>query len=186
MSAIPASLLLATYSKLRGTFHRLFALVATIVLPSVAVLWWQYRFFEQGGNGSGIAFAPFAVFLCQTPAPLLPVYFVLSIAFPLSAYVAYFDDAKKSTYFNLAWLIFAFGAAISYLLAERGPGYCNGNFVWAAQISEFVLLFATAAFFLERLCRARAMNLRSMVPAALFILHVISGVAMQIAWSSHG
>ena len=48
-------------------------------------------------------------------------------------------EARRDTMLNLAWLTFGFATLQTYLLAEAGPRFNDGNFAWSSQISLFVL-----------------------------------------------
>ena len=58
---LPATCMLGASRWLGGTRHHLAYLVGAVVVPSVAILTWQYLFYFGSGERSAIVFAPFLV-----------------------------------------------------------------------------------------------------------------------------
>jgi hypothetical protein len=125
-------------------------LIFGIGIPAVALLGYQALTFTDGG----LEIAPFMTFdlwayhynpLANT---LLPLKFLLSIAFPLAVYLAYFPRARRDTAFNLAWLCVAVGMAWTYLFADSGDRVA-GNLVWNGQSAVLILYVATLLFWLR-------------------------------------
>jgi len=83
---------------------------------------------------------------------------------------------------NLAWLALIVGQGY-YLLLTEGV-LSAGNFRWGAQIALFILYVVSLVFFVQR-AHASGWGRRLRVGAALFVLHVLSGIyayAAYLAW----
>jgi hypothetical protein len=128
----------------------------------------------------GIFFAPLAVY-AQDSGMLLPK-FILSILFPLIVYALYYKDASVDIGLNLAWLNFIFGAFYTYMLAESGLRFQDGNFKWSGQVTLFILFIASVVFFLHQNAGWLSGRLEKkpddafMVGVIVFGLHLVSGV----------
>jgi hypothetical protein len=157
-------------------------LVVGIGIPAVALLGYQALTFTDGG----LEIAPFLTFdlwayhynpLANT---LLPLKFLLSIAFPLVLYLAYFQQARRDVAFNLAWLCFAVGAAWTYLFADSGDRVA-GNLVWNGQSALLILYVAAVLFWLRQNPWLNAGKLprsygRFVLCGVVFALHLASGM----------
>jgi hypothetical protein len=148
---LPALSLLAFYWLIKKRSLDWQRLIFGVILPAVIILSWQYlatyttdRVLRAEG---GIVFAPFAVY-ARDSGMLLPKFF-LSILFPLTVYALYYKDASKDIGLNLAWLIFFFGAFYTYMLAETGLRFQDGNFKWSGQVTLFILFLVSVVFFLR-------------------------------------
>lgn len=119
-----------------------------VLLPAIVTLGLQILLFS---SSEGFIFAPLAVIYSWTRInPNAPndifLKFLLSILFPLLVYVFYFKTAIKTLYLNLAWVVFAFGAAYMYLLAEGGDRLAHANFTWSAICTLFILFIVSTTF----------------------------------------
>jgi hypothetical protein len=181
---LPALSLLAFYWSLKKRSLDWQRLILGVILPAVIILGWQYlatyttdRVLRAEG---GIVFAPLAVY-ARDSGMLLPKFF-LSILFPLTVYAMYYKDASKDTSLNLAWLNFIFGAFYTYMLAETGLRFQDGNFKWSGQVTLFILFLISVVFFLRqnsgwlsgRVFRKSGYALS--IGAITFGLHLASGV----------
>ncbi len=86
----------------------------------------------------------------------------------------------------LAWILFAVGAGIAYLLAESGPRMAHGNMVWSAQIAVFILFVQSAAhlstYFGGVLTTpARGERWRATASLGCLLLHTAFGIALYFA-----
>jgi hypothetical protein len=149
---LPALSLLAFYWSLKKRSLDWQRLILGVILPAVIILGWQYlatyttdRVLRAEG---GIVFAPLAVY-ARDSGMLLPKFF-LSILFPLSVYALYYKDASKDISLNLAWFNFFFGAFYTYMLAETGLRFQDGNFKWSGQVTLFILFLVSIVFFLRK------------------------------------
>jgi len=168
---LPAIVLLALAEHTRGNSVDWKLLSLGIVLPGVLVLGWQYaQAYRSSVDPPGILFAPLAVVRHYSPSVLSK--FVFSILFPLCVTVCYLPHVRKNVRFRLCWLTFGFGLFYSYFLAEGGERMYHWNFAWSAQISLFVLCVVAVLFLLRQSYR----GFRFSFCAAIFGLHVISGI----------
>lgn len=76
--------------------------------------------------------------------------FFLSILFPLSVYIMYFNEAKKNIQLNICWLVFSMSVFYVYFLAESGGRMYAGNFLWSGQLTLFVLFVVSTGFLLKK------------------------------------
>jgi hypothetical protein len=162
---------------------RLRLLIAGIVLPSLAILAWQYYFTFASGAANGITFAPFKVISALARHGHLGQKFALSILFPLACYLIWLPDSLKNVRLNLAGFAFWFAVAFMYLVAEK-KNYTDGNFLWGAQIALFILC-AESAFFVIAAARRRWATtpsrrwipiVQSALCATVFALHLYWGI----------
>jgi hypothetical protein len=122
IALLPSLVVVAGYRLARRQPVDWMLLMAGVVIPASVILALQILLFQ---SSEGFIFAPLAAIYSWTrinlDAPNGMVWkFLLSLLFPLLVYLAYFKVAIKNTYLNLAWVVFAFGAAYMYLLAEGG------------------------------------------------------------------
>jgi hypothetical protein len=141
---LPALGIILVYRLARKQYVNLTALLFGIGLPAGLMLAWQFLITYYGDEGSSIRFLPFAVMEASS-GYLAPKLF-LSILFPLSVLISYFKQVLKDTRMALAWLVFAFGILYTYLFAETGQRFLDGNFGWSGEIA-LVLLFAVSTLF---------------------------------------
>lgn len=160
--------------------------LGSVLLPSLLVLVWQFNFSFSAEQApglytgkSGIAWAPLA--LMQLHSGWLGLKLLLSLAFPLSVLLAFWRDARRDPQLLLGWLLFAGGAACTYLLTETGPRAAQGNFAWSGQLGLFLLFVASAAF-LQRTRREprTGQRLRLGICLMALLLHATAGVAFYI------
>jgi hypothetical protein len=168
IALLPAVVVLAAWRWLAGRGVHVRYLILAFLLPSFAILAWQYLSYFGPEGRSTIFFAPLEV-MAYYAEWLLPK-FLLSILLPLTVLVAYRRQVLESPTMQLAWLLFAFAAGYSYLLAESNETVA-GNFVWSGQIGTY-LLFVSSAVFALRHWKGRW---RSWLCAGVFCLHSVSG-----------
>ncbi len=196
---LPALLLIVAFQVYRTRRTSLVWLLAYVFAPAVVILAIQFNFnFTNGPRQAQIMFVPFH-FFANRPSPIwvLPK-FILSILFPLCVYLGYWRSARRDLPLNVAWLMFAIGAAYAYLLVEGSNGRVagTGNWLWSAGIASFVLFVTSTRFFFAqnqaRLAHShpRAYPRAFWVGSAALLLHLVGGViwfslyapAWQIPW----
>jgi hypothetical protein len=96
-----------------------------------------------------------------------------------------FKSAIRDTSLQLAWLLFFAGACCTYLLAESGPRFLQGNFTWSGQITLFVLFVYSLFFLLKERKNATANQLpflrgRQIISYTALGLHVLYGIVFYI------
>ncbi len=129
MALLPAlAITLFWQPTLRPTAGRR-ALLLWVALPAVACFAAQALLYLQPG---GIRWAPLEVELGllhaaapEAGAGALAWRLLLSLLFPLALLVLYPGAARRDRALRLAWLAFAAGLALSYLLAERAKSGCT-------------------------------------------------------------
>jgi hypothetical protein len=157
-----------------------------LLLPATVILLMQF-YISYSGTGpqgtyhNGIEFAPLKAFRSHS-IRYLPVKLLLSVAFPVGVYVLYWRSAVRDFRLNFSFLLFAFGAGYSLVLAEK-QNWQHLNFVWCAYIGLFILFVFSATFLCREMQTASWKGvgiLRHGVAIALFLLHVHSGLMTEI------
>jgi hypothetical protein len=158
-----------------------------VVLPGLAVMAWQYWFTVASGRmeEGELVWAPLAaVFVHTQPnVPLVVLKVVLSIAFPLWVAVSV-PKALRETELALAWIAFAVSLVLAYGFAEGGPRLAHGNLLWSGQVATFVLFAVSAAVFLKEAGSQETIGRAA--GAALFLVHVASGIAYAVRFVRSG
>jgi hypothetical protein len=93
---------------------------------------------------------------------------VASILFPLFVSLVYIRRAVLDIRMILGWLIFLFGAFITYFFAETGQRFYDGNFGWSGEIALVILFITSTLFYLE-------------TPS----VHPLGDITLKIIWASH-
>ena len=107
---------------------------------------------------------------------------LVSIIFPLSAYLLHAKHAAKDDYLNFSWLVFGVSLIWSSFFHESGSRLMHGNFVWTAHAALFVLMFSTILFLLKHYAaRAYKLGLSGVVSLVAFELHVLWGIRLYLA-----
>jgi hypothetical protein len=187
---LPASAILTIYRLVQGRPVSLTALVAGLGIPAAAVLAWQFYETYSGYSTSGmyhdsVMWAPFKI-LSYWATGLFSK-FLLSILFPLVVAIVYWDEARRDSMLQLAWLCFLFGALYSYLLVEKA-NWAAGNFVWSGYITVFILFVASMVFWLRQAALATSRGwsrTRVLLCGCAIALHAISGARMDWLFLTH-
>lgn len=124
-------------------------IILGFILPTVAILVWQFWLTYGSGDSSSIEFAPLGVL--NVRSGWLEKKFLLSIFFPALVSILYLKDALKDNRMLLGWITLAFGASYTYFLAESGERFNHGNFTWSGEIAMIVMFCVSTIFFLERI-----------------------------------
>jgi hypothetical protein len=165
---VPATIVLGLWYRLSGRPIHLGHLVGAILAPAAAILMWQYGVYFGAAGRSSIIFAPFAVM--GRSRGMFPR-FVMSLLLPLTVLLVYRRRLLEDAAMKLAWVLFAFAAAYTYLLAETRETIA-GNFAWAGQIGTYLLFVASTVFVLRNWTGLR----RSGLCGIAFGLHVVCGI----------
>ncbi len=152
----------------------------SFVLPSAAVMAWQYdAIYTLSTDRGGVILAPLQVIGFYAPTDLLTLGWRLaaSVLFPLVA-VACFPSVRTDRRVQLGWATFLVGAAIGYLLAE-GHSASHGAFLWSGQLAAFVLFAASAVAVLRAAATggvAKGRLVRFTLCGGVFLWHLASGI----------
>jgi hypothetical protein len=150
-------------------------LIWGICLPSAIVLFAQFLLSYTGNQEDSIIFSLFGVM--HSTSNYLFAKLLLSITFPMLLTIFYRKRIMSSPKMLLAWICFIVGAFYSYFLAESGPHFRDGNFVWSGEIAIFILFFASTAFFLEEIVKSGIIkNIFQKVISGAWVLHLVSGI----------
>ena len=176
---LPAAMLLAAWRLWRGLPVARRTLLAGLVLPALLVLGGQFLLTYGAIRGvvgyqDSLVWAPLRVM--SHWASGLGIKFLLSTLFPLAVLLVNGRAALRDGQMQLAWLTFGAGSAYAYLLSERVRA-TDGNFLWSAYITLFILFVASVIFMLRQATivswRRTALCLCALAP------HVISGVLLD-------
>jgi hypothetical protein len=183
---LPALALLTLYALYRKQPVDWRLLIVGIVVPITEVIIWQWFFYRGQGIG-GFSFAPLQLMNYYSPTGLLPK-FILSLLFPLTVLIFYFQAVIRDISLRLCWIAFAFGAFYMYFLIEN-RAWQDGNFGWGGEITLFMLFIASVIFLIRQYKANRQWTRSLMVCSSVLALHLISGIAFYIpnlsdAWNT--
>ena len=152
----------------------------SFVLPTIAVLAWQYDLaYTLTAEPGDIILAPLLAIGSRSPTDLLTLGWRLtaSALFPLAA-VACIPSVRADRRVQLGWATFVIGPAFGYLLAE-GHRPAIGNLLWSGQLATFVLFAASAVAVLRAAATGDAGVSRLgrfALCRGVFLWHVTSGI----------
>jgi hypothetical protein len=142
-----------------------------VVLGFVLIVLEYIAIYQLGK--SSIAVEPFAWW--RIYAENIPVSILISVAFPLAYLVFYFKRVKNETFLYYAYLLFSVAIIILALFVEKGHRESDGNFFWQTTACNYILFSAVATDFARNLLREGKLNVKDMIIAGVFALHVVSG-----------
>jgi 4-amino-4-deoxy-L-arabinose transferase-like glycosyltransferase len=187
---LPAMGIIALYHIFKRKIIDWKKLLIGIVLPSVAILIWQFLLTYGSSQEGGIILAPFEVMLVFLSAkfvqisPLinqdiyrviyLPAKFLLSIVFPVVVTVVYCKEAFKDIRMKLGWIGFGMGVIYTYFFAES-TRFSAGNFAWSGQITLFILFICCILFLAEKKLQGINRLSKWLIYISGF-LHIIFGI----------
>jgi hypothetical protein len=160
-------------------------------LPALATLLLQYQWTYSDrqipgvyAGTSHIVFAPLVV--VRHYSSWLGPKLLFSLLFPFSALAVNFRRAREDLALMLAWVLFAAGAGLMYLLAETGPRAIQGNLLWSAQIAVFILFVQSAAHISSYFGGSLATCVprerwRAKASFGCLLLHTAFGIAFYVA-----
>lgn len=183
MALAPALVVYSVYHRfIRKERLDWFSLLLGFLLPMLLGLAGQYLFtFNRSDEfESSIIIAPFDFFTrYESLSWRLLVKFGLSILFPAVVYTLYWRQARADVGLNISWLAFGVGAIFAYFFSETGIRGNDGNFMWGAMITLFVLFVFSWRFILYQLVPVEGRvgrDWRFYVCLAIYGLHTISGL----------
>jgi len=172
----------AAWSRLRGNDVS-WVRVGTVAGAAIASLGSTFLLYQSEGLGleGSVIIAPFEVIAKYTPVDPLSVaaHVLRSLAFPLVVTALWPRAAMRNVPMRVAWGAMAVGLFISYFLAEAGPRFDHGNFLWTGQMAVFVLFVAAAAFARDHLqlrSDSAVMFGRALALGVVLLFHVESGI----------
>ena len=172
----------------RPTDWRWTVLALAVFLPGMLVALAQawFTLTTDRMEPTTIVLAPLKVVFMHTKRDVAWVALkaLLSVAFPIVVVASFRREALRDPVLRLAWLAFAAGAVYAYGLAETGARMIHGNFFWSGQAAIAVLFAASVRFVLAR--AGGGSPARTAVCAAVFLLHVASGIAYLVHFARTG
>ena len=179
---IPVLVLLPIWNRLDGmpvSVSRLSAICGAAIGTLVAS--WALYQSDQLGFEAGVVIAPLQVIALYAPVDGFTIArsLVASLAFPLVVLALWPRDTWRDAAMRIAWAATAVGLVISYVLAESGPRFSDGNFLWTGQMAVFVLFVAAARFARTRLTLRGASSAtfaRLLAVGVALAFHVEAGI----------
>jgi hypothetical protein len=155
------------------------AALASLVVGGVTLVGQAWA---RGAQPALLGFEPLEVMGYYSARWQMPLFLLLSIAFPLCVAAARWPASRRQGPLMLAWLVFGIAAAYGYLLAEAEPNTGDGNWLWSGQVALFVLFAESVLFFRSRgrYDSPPARRWRRAC-AAVFALHLACGLAWYAA-----
>ncbi len=102
---------------------------------------------------------------------------ILSVLFPLAAYLLHARHVIKDDLLNFSWLVFGVSLIWTYFFYEDGKRLTHGNFVWSGYAALFGLMFSTILFLLRHYTtQAFVRTPRAVLTASAFALHLVAGI----------
>jgi hypothetical protein len=150
---------------------------AGLTLVAVFMLGLQYAdsYLRSGatpsasGASSPFIIAPFAVWKLYSPNILASL--LLSIAFPLSVAILYFDKIKANLTTLLAWGVWVVAMLQYILLAETGEYFRDGNWGWGSNIAMYIVFLISMMVVLSE-----PRSPRFYLVAVVWALHLATGI----------
>jgi hypothetical protein len=183
---IPGVLVFSAFSILRKNFINLYV-VFCVFIVSVIILSVQFWLtYSSGNNGlaneaSRIMFLPFVVVLKFSRPVMIFPYFVLSVLFPLSTYLLFYDDARKDRIMNLSWVVFLVSIFYYYFLGESGSRLYDANFFWGAQISLLLVFIFSVRMLINHYDKLMARSKKYLyVCGFIYFSHFITGILYAV------
>jgi len=151
---------------------------------------------SRDGVSTGVQLAPFKVwgFFLSSHAvqatswpttsflPVaVPVAILSSYAFPIVALLLGGRSLRSDRGVQYALALALVGLAEYALLAERGTAFADGNYTWAAIVTQYTLFLATITAFVSTI-RVRGWGVGQLVIALVFATNIGAGVFYIIHW----
>jgi len=148
-------------------------------LTSLVVLISQYIVNYSGYWGDQVVFAPFKVVMSYVSSwPLVLIFWVLSILFPILVSTFYFRENVKSISFQLVWLNFFVAALLNLLFGEKFNLGSN-NFGWGTMIAVFLLFLEAIIIFGKKLLELKTFcspkSWQIILQGGILLIHLICG-----------
>ena len=183
--ALPAVMVCAAYNYFRKEPFSHKGVLYGILLPMLAVLIWQHQRTYAGSSdprdySDSIILAPLAVMRIHTSG--LAVKYLLSTLFPLSVLVLYGKSAWADGGLRFSLIAFTFGTAYAYMLGEKRH-LADGNFLWSAYITVFLLHFFALLFLLKQIAAGmpKRTTLKRVIPClAVLMWQLATGLSIHI------
>lgn len=185
---LPALVLMASYRIIRRLPLN-WPLLLALVIPASILLGVQFFSAYVTPDDHGLELRVFGWMMIWTPAWQIVVQCIASIAFPLTVYLVFLPSTRKNLLLNFSWLIFLANAFFAYFVNEKGRRFPDGNFVWGAYVSVFVLILVTTLFLIREypnyfaipaVREMRRMHWRQWLPLTMLALHGIFGLGYWI------
>jgi hypothetical protein len=158
-------------------FARALWCFAGLTLVAIFILGLQYAdsYLSSGVTPSASAtsspfiIAPFAVWTLYSPN--IPASLLLSIAFPLSVAILYFDKIKANLPTLLAWGVWLVALLQYILLAETGEYFRDGNWGWGSNIAMYIVFLTSMMVVLSE-----PISRRFYLVTVVWTLHLATGI----------
>jgi len=126
-------------------------LIFPLGLTSLIVLVTQYIVNYSGYWGDQVIFTPLTVVMYYVSSlPLVFIFWILSILFPLIVSIFYFKENANKLSFQLVWINFFVAALLNFLFGEKFNLGSN-NFGWGSMIAVFLLFLEAIIIYGKKL-----------------------------------
>lgn len=139
-------------------------------IPVMVLLFYEYVSLFNTGYTSKIIFAPFVVWSMYSKC--IPLSLLVSVAFPISFTLVYFNQMRDNSKIIFSWLVFIVALLQMALFAISGRGMGAGNLFWGSYIALFILFLTCVSSLMKQ-----PVNKKWLFVMTIFLLHVISGLA---------
>lgn len=160
-----------------------FRLLFFVGVPAFLVLLTQFLMRSGLADTSKFVFAPFMAILTRVPnIPMVLLFVVLSLAFPISVFILNWKEIKKesSTHFLLITLIINF---LLFVLFAEVPNTGHLNFIWGVMMAVFLTFVYTIIIWAKQYTieNKQFWSVKSLVPLTFLLLHIASGVLYYVS-----
>ncbi len=188
IALLPALGLLVLYRVIRRLPIDWWLLIFGIGVPSLLMLLLQYIVTYSDPQRPSIAVGWLTFFNVHLEGTVdVLTRLALSMVFPSVVYLLHAREARKDDYLTLAWLTFGLSLIWAYLFYETGRRTADGNFVWSSYAAMLVLMFSSLLFLIKQYAtQPFKLSWRLALSAAVFLLHVGSGVYAAISVATFG
>jgi hypothetical protein len=183
---LPALFIATTIKFLQKQKINLKFLTFGVFIPAIGILFLQYLIAFSDGESGGFIIAPFVAMLGFDNSIFgIVIKFFLSALFPITVAILFPRLVFSNERMIIAWLSFIFGVIYTYCLVETGDLASHGNFLWSGQITLFILFVQTTISLISHFRKKNLYEImhdpRLVMIAAIFVLHLLSGVLWYLA-----
>jgi hypothetical protein len=159
-------------------------IILPVGLTSTIMLGSQYFINYSGYWGDQIILAPFKAILSYVPnVPLILLFGLLSILFPLLVSIFYWKKNSNKVSFQLVWLNFLVALVLGYVVGEK-VNLGSNNFAWGIMIAVFLLFVEAIIIFGKEIytngLRKSFRSWKALTLSGVLILHLTCGIVYYL------
>lgn len=160
-----------------------FRLLLFVGLPAFLVLLTQFLMRSSAAETTKFAFAPFMAVLTRVPnIPMLLLFILLSLAFPICVFVLNWKNIKKESSTLMLLLTLTINFLLFILFAEV-PNTGHLNFIWGLMMAVFLTFVYTIVIWAKQYTvkNKQFWSIKSLLPLSFLLLHIASGVLYYVS-----